>query len=85
MNFNRRSTYFSNYDENAEMVAFFTCGGCSGARIFRLLRSLKKRGVDVIHLSSCMQMEIYPKCPHIDEIRRTVENAGTELVEGTHH
>ena len=43
------------------------------------------RGVDVIHLSSCMQMENYPKCPHIDEIKKTVQDAGIKLVEGTHH
>ncbi|MBP1909386.1 CGGC domain-containing protein [Methanolobus bombayensis] len=85
MAFNKRSMYFSDYNENSEMVAFFTCGGCSGRRVYRLLKSLKKRGVDVVHLSSCMQMENYPKCPHIDEIRNTVKNAGIELVEGTHH
>ncbi|GEM_PF-759969 len=85
MAFNKKSMHFSDYDENTEMVAFFTCGGCSGRRVYRLLKSLKKRGVDVIHLSSCMQMENYPECPHIDEIKRTVENAGIKLVEGTHH
>nr|WP_048136133.1 CGGC domain-containing protein [Methanolobus tindarius] len=85
MAFNKRSMHFKEYDENAEMVAFFTCGGCSGRRVYRLLKSLKKRGVDVIHLSSCMQMENYPKCPHIDEIKKTVEDAGIRLIEGTHH
>ncbi|MDG6244888.1 MAG: CGGC domain-containing protein [Methanolobus sp.] len=85
MAFNKRSMHFSEYGPNAQMVAFFTCGGCSGRRVYRLLGSLKKRGVDVIHLSSCMQMENYPECPHIDEIKKTVENAGIRLVEGTHH
>lgn len=85
MAFNKRSMYFSDYKEDAEMVAFFTCGGCSGRRIYRLLRLLKKRDVDVVHLSSCMQMENYPECPHIDEIKKTIENAGLKLIEGTHH
>ncbi|MGB3907206.1 MAG: CGGC domain-containing protein [Methanomethylovorans sp.] len=85
MAFNNRKEYFKNYGSNTEIAAFFTCGGCSGRRIYRLLKSLKKFKVDVVHLSSCMQMANYPKCPHIEEIKRTVRNAGMELVEGTHH
>ncbi|WP_440953742.1 CGGC domain-containing protein [Methanococcoides sp. FTZ1] len=83
--FNERRVKFTDYDGNAQMIAFFTCGGCSGRRVFRLVRSLQKSGVDVIHLSSCMQMKNYPECPHIDTIRKTIENAGIKIVEGTHH
>jgi len=68
------------------MIAFFTCGGCSGRRVFRLLKALKKHEPDVVHLSSCMLMEgFYPRCPHLDTIRKTVQDAGIEIVEGTHH
>ena len=49
------------------------------------MKSLKKHDVDIVHLSSCMQMQNYPKCPHIDEIKRTITDAGMKLVEGTHH
>jgi len=84
--FNERGAHFENYDENAEMIAFFTCGGCSGRRVFRLLKALKKHEPDVVHLSSCMLMEgFYPKCPNLDTIRKTIQNAGIEIVEGTHH
>jgi len=85
MAFNKRSMHFEQYNDKAEMVAFFTCGGCSGRRVYRLIKSIKKRGVDVIHLSSCMQMDNYPKCPHIDEIKKTITDAGIEIIEGTHH
>jgi len=85
MAFNHRKMYFSDYDENAEIIAFFTCGGCPGRRVYRLVKSIKKLGVDVIHLGSCMQMEDYPKCPHIDSIKKTIEDAGIKIVEGTHH
>ncbi|QLC51203.1 CGGC domain-containing protein [Methanolobus zinderi] len=85
MAFNKRSMHFNNYDDKAEMVAFFTCGGCSGRRVYRLIKAIKKRGVDVVHLSSCMQMENYPRCPHIDEIKKTIMDADIEIIEGTHH
>lgn len=83
--FNEKTHLFQNYDENTEIVAFFTCGGCSGRRIYRLLKSLKKFQVEKIHLSSCMQMKNYPKCPHIEEIKKTITDAGMEIIEGTHH
>jgi len=83
--FNKRKVYFEGY-ENAEIVGFFTCGGCPGRRVYRLVEALKKHGVDVIHLSSCMLMESsYPRCPHIEEIKTIIRRKGIKLVEGTHH
>ena len=84
--FNERKSHFEEYDEEAQMIAFFTCGGCSGRRVYRLLNALKKYDLDVVHISSCMLMEdSYPKCPHIDTIRKTIQDAGIKVVEGTHH
>ncbi|MGP8337290.1 MAG: CGGC domain-containing protein [Methanosarcinaceae archaeon] len=85
MAFNKKMMSFKDYDENTEMIAFFTCGGCSGRRVYRLVESIKKLGVDVVHLSSCMQMMNYPKCPHIDSIKKTITDAGIKVIEGTHH
>jgi len=83
--FNKRKVHFSDYGE-AEIIGFFTCGGCPGRRVFRLVDSLIKHDVDVVHLSSCMLMEGgYPKCPHIDEIRQMILKKGVKVVEGTHH
>lgn len=31
--FNNRKLNFADYSEDAEIVAFFTCGGCSGRRV----------------------------------------------------
>lgn len=84
--FNKRKVHFSNYGKNTEIIGFFTCGGCPGRRVHRLVDSLLKHGVDVIHLSSCMLTEkSYPKCPYIDEIRQTILKKGVKVVEGTHH
>ncbi|AKB17831.1 MULTISPECIES: CGGC domain-containing protein [unclassified Methanosarcina] len=84
--FNERKSHFEEYDEEAQIIAFFTCGGCSGRRVYRLINALKKYDLDVVHLSSCMLMgDSYPKCPHIDTIRKTIQDAGIKVVEGTHH
>lgn len=84
--FNKRKVHFEEYGKDAEIIGFFTCGGCPGRRIFRLVDSLIKHGVDVVHLSSCMLMDTgYPKCPHIDEIRQMILKKGVKAVEGTHH
>jgi predicted metal-binding protein len=84
--FNERKSQFELYGKDAEMIAFFTCGGCSGRRVYRLVNALKKHGLDTVHLSSCMLMEdTYPKCPHLDSIKKTIQDAGIKVVEGTHH
>ena len=84
--FNKRKIHFSEYGKDAEIVGFFTCGGCPGRRVFRLVDSLLKHNVDVIHLSSCMLMEkSYSKCPHLEDIKQMITRKGVKVVEGTHH
>lgn len=84
--FNKRKIHFSYYGKDAEIIGFFTCGGCPGRRVFRLVDSLIKHNVDVIHLSSCMFMEkSYSKCPHLEDIKQMITRKGVKVVEGTHH
>ncbi len=84
--FNKRMVHFGEYGRDAEMIGFFTCGGCPGRRVFRLVDSLLRHEVDVIHLSSCMLMEkSYSKCPHLEDIRQMILKKGVKVVEGTHH
>lgn len=84
--FNKRKIKFSDYGPDTEIIGFFSCGGCPGRRVYRLVDSLQKHGVDVVHLSSCMLMESsYPKCPHIEGIRQMIAKKGVKIVEGTHH
>lgn len=84
--FNNRKQLFRQYGKEAEMIGFFTCGGCPGRRVSRLVKSLKKYGLNVVHLSSCMLLEdAYGKCPHHEDIKKTIEAAGIRVVEGTHH
>lgn len=84
--FNARKIHFEPYDEDTEIVGFFTCGGCPGRRVSRLVDSLKKHGLDAVHLSSCMLLEgTYPKCPHHEDIKGIIESKGIKVIEGTHH
>ena len=84
--FNKRKVHFSEYGKDAEIIGFFTCGGCPGRRVFRLVDSLLKHDVNVIHLSSCMLMEkSYSKCPHLEDIKQMILLKGVKVVEGTHH
>jgi len=84
--FNGRKQSFKNYDQDAEIIGYFSCGGCPGRRVSRLVDSLKKYGLDVVHLSSCMKLQgNYPPCPHYDEIRKNIESKGIKVVDGTHH
>ncbi|HLB72340.1 MAG TPA: CGGC domain-containing protein [Candidatus Methanoperedens sp.] len=84
--FNKRKVHFSRYGKDTEIIGFFTCGGCPGRRVFRLVDSLLKHDVDVIHLSSCMLMEkSYSRCPHLEDIKQMILKKGVKVVEGTHH
>ncbi|MDD4497983.1 MAG: CGGC domain-containing protein [Methanosarcinaceae archaeon] len=81
--FNARKANFSDYDENTQMVAYFTCGGCSGRRVANLIGEISNAKPDVVHLSTCMAKST-PVCPHLDYIKGVFEEAGIKVVEGTH-
>ncbi len=80
---------FKEYGKDAKLVGFFTCGGCPGRRISRLLDSLMKSGkVDVVHLASCVVSDAYAGglvCPHREEIAEMIKRKGIKVVAGTHH
>ncbi|OUJ18358.1 putative metal-binding protein [Methanonatronarchaeum thermophilum] len=87
--FNDRRVKFEEIGD-AELVGFFTCGGCPGRRIKRLVKKLqsKDRAPDVIHLSSCMlydEEQDYISCPAVDEIERMIESMNIKVERGTHH
>ncbi|MGE5372510.1 MAG: CGGC domain-containing protein [Solirubrobacterales bacterium] len=84
--FNRRHAHFESYGPDTEIIGVFTCGGCPGRRVVRLVEKLADHGLDAVHLSSCMMLdEDYPKCPHLHQIKRAVEARGMKVIEGTHH
>jgi predicted metal-binding protein len=82
-----KKVHFKEYGDDTKLVAFFTCGGCPGRRISRLLNTLVKTiKVDVVHLSSCMVKDDYqPPCPHRVSIIAMIQKKGIKVVEGSHH
>lgn len=85
--FTHRKLNFKDYGPDTELIGFFTCGGCSGRRVSRLVDKLLDHGLDVVHLSSCMCMDEadYSKCPFKAQIRKSIEGKDVKVVEGTHH
>lgn len=84
--FNNRHGHFKDYGDDCEIIGYFTCGGCSGRRVSRLVDKLLDHGLDIVHLSSCMMLEgEYPKCPFRQQIKSNIEAKGIKVVEGTHH
>lgn len=85
--FNDRRVQFENYDGDTQLIGFFTCGGCSGRRVGRLVDKLLNYGLDAVHLSSCMlgDEDGQPKCPFKTKIKKDIEKRGVKVVEGTHH
>lgn len=84
--YEHRLELFRDYGRKTRLVGFFTCGGCPGRRVFRLVNTLRRYGVDAVHMSSCMLMdEPFTRCPHKNEIKKSIEGLGVDVVEGTHH
>lgn len=84
--FDKRIELFKGYGDNARLVGFFTCGGCPGRRVFRLTNTLKRYGIDVVHMGSCILMEEpFTRCPNKNEIKKSIEGLDVKVVEGTHH
>lgn len=83
--FQERKHTFSNYNPNTRLVGFFSCGGCPGRRIFRLLRTLKaETNVKKIHIASCiLKEEPFPKCLHKKDIINSIKKLGFDVVLGS--
>lgn len=84
--FNSRKLAFAEYGPDAQIIGFFTCGGCPGRRAVRLVEKLLPHGLDVVHLSSCMMLDDdYPRCPNRKSIKKAIIQKGIRVIEGTHH
>ena len=83
--FQERKHTFQDYGPNTRLVGFFSCGGCPGRRIFRLLKNLKEEtNVKRIHVASCiLKEEPFPKCLHKKDIINSIKKLGFEVILGS--
>ena len=82
----KREGAFSIYDkdENVELAAYTTCGGCPGGNIEYAPEEMGKNGVEVIHFATGMIVG-YPPCPYIENFKRFIEEKyKMKVVYGTH-
>lgn len=83
--FQEKKHTFQDYDDSSELVGFFSCGGCPGRRIFRLIRTMKEEiGLDVVHIASCiLKEEPFPKCLHKKDIIESIKKLDVEVALGS--
>ena len=73
---NKKGQFAQYGDEEVQVVATATCGGCPGTRVVKQGMMLAKQDVDVIHIAGCMAQEV--PCPYFqnDVIAKEIEAKG---------
>jgi predicted metal-binding protein len=90
--FYKRENYFKDYPDNVMYVPF-SCGGCPGRRVSRLISNLakgalKKEGIDkdsiIVHLTACIVTDNghYPQCPFKDYMKAILLQKGFKVIDG---
>lgn len=90
--FYKRQNYFKDYPVDVMYVPF-SCGGCPGRRVSRLISNLKKgalknEGIDkaniAVHLTACVVTDNghYPLCPFKDYMKAILTQKGFAVIEG---
>jgi predicted metal-binding protein len=93
--FSGRKDYFAGYGPQAAYYVPFSCGGCPGRRVGRLLGVLKKAmkkhyavepGEILVHLATCVVGDNghYPPCPFVKDIKTMIGRKGLHFVEGSY-
>lgn len=81
----KREGAFACYNEqDIEIAAFTTCGGCPGGNVEYAPEEMKKNGVTHIHFATGLLVG-YPSCPYMEYFKKFItEKYGMEVVLGTH-
>jgi predicted metal-binding protein len=81
---NREGAFSQYKDQEIEIAAYTTCGGCPGGNIEYAPEEMKKNGVTHIHLATGMLVG-YPPCPHLEYFSKFIpEKYGMKVIIGTH-
>ncbi len=81
----KREGAFAMYkDQDVELTAYTTCGGCPGGNIEYAPEEMKKNGVTHIHFATGFLVG-YPPCPYMEHFGTFIpEKYGMKVVFGTH-
>ena len=90
--FNNKKAYFAEYQEELQLVAFWSCNGCGPLEFDKIgleekIERILACKIDALHIGVCTQIKekgIVKECPVITEIARRFEEKGIRVVRGTH-
>jgi len=81
---NREGAFAMYKDNEVELAAYTTCGGCPGGNIEYAPEEMKKNGVTHIHFATGFLVG-YPPCPYMEHFEKFItEKYGMNVVFGTH-
>ncbi len=81
---NREGAFELYKNQEVELVAYTTCGGCPGGNIEYAPEEMKKNGVTHVHLATGFLVG-YPPCPYIEHFKTFIpEKYGIKVIVGTH-
>lgn len=81
---NREGAFELYKNQEVELAAYTTCGGCPGGNIEYAPEEMKKNGVTHVHLATGFLVG-YPPCPYIEHFKTFIpEKYGKKVIVGTH-
>lgn len=81
---NREGAFELYKNQEVELAAYTTCGGCPGGNIEYAPEEMKKNGVTHVHLLTGFLVG-YPPCPYIEHFKTFIpEKYGIKVIVGTH-
>jgi len=81
---NREGAFSIYKDQEVELAAYTSCGGCPGGNIEYAPEEMKKNGVTHVHFATGFLVG-YPPCPYMDYFEKfIIEKYGMTVVFGTH-
>lgn len=81
---NREGAFAIYKDEEVEVAAFTTCGGCPGGNVEYAPEEMKKNGVTHVHFATGFLVG-YPPCPYMEHFEKFIaEKYNMKVIFGTH-
>jgi predicted metal-binding protein len=81
---NREGAFSTYQNQDIEIAAFTTCGGCPGGNIEYAPEEMQKNGITHIHFATGFLVG-YPPCPYMEYFKKFIpEKYNIKVIVGTH-